>query len=116
MVIATLPLRPLVWLYMYIVSLGLLLAAFLLSQEVVEGERSRKDIDGSALWTALLEDRQHGKRLVLSLLAQAVIAALIAYLIDMKVLVNYVVYIQLVFCKHFNFYGLKSLPDRCKDH
>ena len=61
LVLATLPLRQLVWLYMYIVSGGLLLAAFLLSQEVVEGERARCDIDGSAFWTALLEDRQHSQ-------------------------------------------------------
>lgn len=84
LVIVTLPLRQLVWLYMYIISGGLLIGAFLLSQEVVEGERSRKDIDGSVFWTALLEDRQHRQRLVLHLVAQAVIAALIAYLIDME--------------------------------
>lgn len=84
LVLATLPLRQLVWLYMYIVSGGLLLAAFLLSQEVVEGERARCDIDGSAFWTALLEDRQHSQRLILHLVAQAVISALIAYLIDVK--------------------------------
>ncbi|XP_076470514.1 RING finger protein 145-like [Babylonia areolata] len=84
LVFATLPLRQLVWLYMYIVSGGLLLASFLLSQEVVEGERARQDVDGSAFWTALLEDRQHCQRLVLNMVAQAVISALIAYLIDMK--------------------------------
>ncbi|KAK7110194.1 RING finger protein 145-like [Littorina saxatilis] len=84
LVLATLPLRQLVWLYMYIVSGGLLLASFLLSQEVVEGERARQDVDGSAFWTALLEDREHAQRLVLHLVAQAVVAALIAYLIDMK--------------------------------
>nr|KAG5687897.1 hypothetical protein BaRGS_027220 [Batillaria attramentaria] len=83
-VLATLPLRQLVWLYMYIVSSGLLLGSFLLSQELLEGEQARGDAEGTSGWKALLEDSQHSQRLILHLVAQAVIAALIAYLIDMK--------------------------------
>lgn len=83
-VLATLPLRQLVCLYMYIVSIGLLISSLLLSQELVEGEQARGDAEGGTGWKALLEDSQHSQRLVLHLVAQAVIAALIAYLVDIK--------------------------------
>ena len=82
--LATLPLRQLVWLYMHIITCVLMVAAFLLSKEVVDGELARRDVDGSTFWTAMLEDTKHAKRLVLHLLAQAFISGLIAYLTDMK--------------------------------
>lgn len=94
LVLATLPLRQLVWLYMYVVSGGLLLGSFLLSRELVESERAREEADGSIAWTTLLEDRQHCQRLLLHLLAQAVVSALVAYLIDFT---NWTRFLLLVF-------------------
>lgn len=77
MAVLLMPLRKLVALYMYIVSLVLLLMAHHMSQIYVEMEAEESE-------TYILSDYPALKRLGVHLTAQCVLAAFIAYLIDIS--------------------------------
>jgi len=89
--LATLPLKKLVDFYMYIVCSALLYLAYHLSYQYVVGER---ETECELLDTSILEDTSGTKRLVLHLGTQCIIAAIIAYLLEIH---NWTRFILLVF-------------------
>ncbi|GFS24192.1 RING finger protein 145-like [Elysia marginata] len=104
--IATLPLRHLVTFYVYLVCAGLMGVAGLISRAYVAGEKMEYDTEldaaaeGGTEWTAergisdLLEDRRQIERLFFHVLAQVFIAAVVAYLMEIK---NWVKFTLLAF-------------------
>ncbi|XP_071090517.1 RING finger protein 145-like [Haliotis cracherodii] len=79
--IGTLPLKKLVTFYVYLVSGLMLLGSFFLSQSFVQVEVLENK---EQTWADLFDDKEHTERLILHLIAQAFMAALIAYLVELK--------------------------------
>ncbi|GFN84190.1 RING finger protein 145-like [Plakobranchus ocellatus] len=105
--VATLPLRHLVIFYIYLVCAGLMGVAGLISQAYVAGEKLEHEAEvyasigqngaekiHDAGLTALLNNRRQIERLFFHILAQVFIAALVAYLMEIK---NWVKFTLLAF-------------------
>lgn len=82
-ILATLPLKKLVALYMYLVSAGVVAGAYYLSEIYVEVEAdSRVELGDSLL--AALRHYDTAQRLVLHLSVQCILAAIVSCLLDIK--------------------------------
>ena len=82
-ILATLPLGKLVSLYMYLVSTGIIVGAYYLSQIYVDVEMD-SDIQLADSLFAALKDYDTASRLGIHLFVQGVLAAVISYLLDIK--------------------------------
>lgn len=104
MAIATLPLKHLVTFYIYLVCAGLMACARLVSKTYVSIEKleydeeldiaERSNVTINTGLSALLEDRKQIERLALHIFAQVLIAAVVAYLMEIK---NWVKFTLLAF-------------------
>ncbi|KAH9500092.1 hypothetical protein Btru_076584 [Bulinus truncatus] len=102
--ISTLPLRHLVTFYIYLVCAGLMACAKMVSKAYVSVEKleheeeieaaEKENVTLNRGLSALLEDQKHIERLILHTFAQVLIAAVVAYLMEIE---NWVKFTLLAF-------------------